>query len=313
MGQTEVVCAKDVIKIHANRILLNKLNMSISEGEYYSVYAAPKAGKSVLINCILSLLPIEKGEISLFGQKMSENALELKKRIGVVLDKPAVFRELTVRENIAFFADMYLNKKEISRDIEWALGWMQLNNCRNLYPSRLSTGELRRLDLACGAVHEPDLLVMDEPVGKMDEVSQKIIYEGLNELHAEGKTILTTSSDEEYIAGEAHTIAFLDHGRIIAQGSQESLKGMISLKESLVIRTSSFSLEQEKMLRSLLGVEELEYVNGELIIRDRKGRNQVKKVMEFFRQEGIGFEVVYIKKPSIADVFFEITGHRPDK
>lgn len=310
MKRREVIRIEDMVKIHANRLILNKINMTVYEGEYYAVYAAPKAGKSVLLNCILSLFSVDKGKVYLLGKEMEKEPEYIKRNVGVVLEKPAVFRELTVKENISYFADMYLKKKSCVSEVERAISWMQLNGCRNLYPDRLKKGELRRLDIACGAVHHPKLLVVDDPADGLDEDSRKIIFEGLNELHAEGTTILTASSDEKYIGEQAEKIALFDHGRIIEEGTVQSLKAMISLKEILVVRGISLNREQERELQSLLGIGVVERRNTELVIRNKKGKNQIKGLMDFFREKDIVYEQISIRNPTLADVFFEITGHR---
>lgn len=310
MKKREVIRIEDMVKIHANRLILNKINMTVYEGEYYAVYAAPKAGKSVLLNCILSLFSVDKGKVYLLGKEMEKEPEYIKRNVGVVLEKPAVFRELTVKENISYFADMYLQKKSCASEVERAISWMQLKGCRNLYPDKLKKGELRRLDIACGAVHQPRLLVADAPADDLDEDSRKIIFEGLNELHAEGTTILTASSDEKYVGEQAEKIALFDHGRIIEEGTVQSLKAMISLKEILVVRGISLNREQERELQSLLGIGVVEHRNTELVIRNKKGKNQIKGLMDFFRERDIVYEQISIRNPTLADVFFEITGHR---
>lgn len=310
MKKREVIRVEDMVKVHANRIILNKINMVVHEGEYYAVYAAKQAGKSVLLNCILSLFPMDKGRVFLLGKEMEKEPEYIKRNVGVVLEKPAVFRELTVKENISYFADMYLKKKNCASEVERAVSWMRLRECRNLYPDKLDKGKLRRLDIACGAVHRPELMVMDAPADGLDEESRKIIFEGLNELHAEGTTLLVASSDEKYIGGQAEKIALFDHGRIIEEGTVQSLKAMISLKEILVVRGVSINREQERELQTLLGLGVVEHRNTELVIRNKKGKNQIKGLMDFFRKKDIVYEQISIRNPTLADVFFEITGHR---
>ena len=310
MKKREIIRVEDLVKIHANRIILNKINMVVHEGEYYAVYAAKQSGKSVLLNCILSLFPVDKGRVFLLGKEMEKEPEYIKRNVGVVLEKPAVFRELTVKENISYFADMYLKKKSCTPEVERAISWMKLWDCRNFYPDKLAKGELRRLDIACGAVHRPELLVVDAPIDGLDEESREIIVKGLNELHEEGTTLLVASSDEKYIGEQAEKIALFDHGRIIEEGTVQGLKAMISLKEILVVRGISLNREQERELQTLLGLGVVEHRNTELVIRNKKGKNQIKGLMDFFHEKEIAYEQISIRNPTLADVFFEITGHR---
>lgn len=308
-GNEVVVSVRDLLMIHANQRILNQTNMTVNSGDYYTIYSGPRSGKTALLNCILSLFTYDKGDILLFGKHLSEDPITIKRQIGIALEKPAVFRDLSVRENVSYFAEMYMERKDVIWYVDWAIAWMGLRKCRHKYPKKLTIGELRRLDIACAAVHNPSLLVIDEPVHDLDTDSRNIIMHGLRELNEDGKTILTTSTDAEYVSDPNRIIGLFDHGKIIAEGTLESLRGLISLKEILVIKNLVINKEQEQELRKRMGIGELIFSGQQMLVRSRKGKNQTRAVIDYLDEQGISHGKVEVKKPSISDIFYEITGH----
>ena len=139
-------------------------------------------GKTTTINCILSLLKFNKGEIRIFGKEMKPNAYDLKRDIGVVFQEVAVFEELNVYDNINYFCGLYIKDKKIRKKyIEEAINLVGLEEFQKFYPKQLSGGLLRRLNIACGIAHKPKLIFLDEPTVAVDPQSRNRILEGIKE------------------------------------------------------------------------------------------------------------------------------------
>lgn len=142
---------ENLVKRYGDLVALNHLNLDIKEGEIFGLLGPNGSGKTTAINCLLSLLKYDKGEIYIFGQKMTPDNYEVKQQIGIVLQNVAVFDELTVSENIDYFCGLYIHDKNRRRElVEEAIQFAGLEDYRKTRPQKLSGGLLRRLNIACG-------------------------------------------------------------------------------------------------------------------------------------------------------------------
>ena len=165
MSET-VVKISNLVKRYKELIALDNFSLEIKKGEIFGLLGPNGSGKTTTINCLLSLLKYDKGEVQLFGEKMGPNRRDLKKRIGVVCQNVAVFDELTVYENIDYFCGLYIRDKKTRRQyVEDAIKFVDLNDFRKFYPKKLSGGLLRRLNIACGIAHKPDLIIRIKQMG----------------------------------------------------------------------------------------------------------------------------------------------------
>ncbi len=159
---------------------------------------------------------------------MKPDSYEIKKEIGVVLQNVAVFEQMTVYENIDYFCGLYVSDKSKRKQlVEEAIAFVGLEDFVKMRPKKLSGGLLRRLNIACGIAHKPKLIFMDEPTVAVDPQSRNKILEGIMELNRQGSTIIYTSHYMEEVEQICSRIAIIDHGRVLATGTKESLKSMI--------------------------------------------------------------------------------------
>ena len=174
--------------------LIQRVQTEVQEGEILGLLGPNGSGKSTTINCILSLLNYQKGKINIFGKKMSPDAYEIKKNIGVVFQEVAVFEELNVYDNIDYFCGLYIKEKNKRKEyIEDAIKLVGLENYKKFYPKQLSGGLLRRLNIACGIAHKPKLIFLDEPTVAVDPQSRNNILDGIKKLRDLGATIVYTT------------------------------------------------------------------------------------------------------------------------
>ncbi|HAW16063.1 MAG TPA: ABC transporter ATP-binding protein, partial [Clostridiales bacterium] len=191
---SEILVVKDLVKRYKELIALDHFDMSVKEGEIFGLLGPNGSGKSTSINCILSLLEFDKGEITIFGEKMSPKAYDIKAKIGVVPQDVSVYRTLSVYENIDFFCGLYIKDRETRRKyVQEAIEFVALNDFVKFKPDKLSGGLKRRLNIACGIAHKPKLIFFDEPTVAVDPQSRNRILEGIEELRANGATIIYTS------------------------------------------------------------------------------------------------------------------------
>ncbi|MBP2027288.1 ABC-2 type transport system ATP-binding protein [Acetoanaerobium pronyense] len=304
-----VVKVSNLVKRYKEVLALDHLNLEVEEGEIFGLLGPNGSGKTTAINCILSLLKYDKGSIEVFGLPMRPDAYNIKKDIGVVMQEVAVFEELTVYENIDYFCGLYISNKSERRElVEEAIDFVGLSEFRKFYPKKLSGGLLRRLNIACGIAHKPRLIIMDEPTVAVDPQSRNKILENIVELNRKGSTIIYTSHYMEEVEHICSKITIIDKGKVIAAGTKEELKGMISVGEKITVEIFGVTDEQLKRLESIPTISSAVYDGKLLRVKSHIGKNNLEKVLQFINEENISFGKIYTELPTLNDVFLEITG-----
>jgi len=304
-----VVKVNQLVKRYGDLLALDHLSFEVKQGEIFGLLGPNGSGKTTAINCILSLLKYDKGEIAIFDKPMTPEAYDIKRNIGIVMQEVAVFNELTVYENIDYFCGLYVSDKKKRKNlVDEAIAFVGLEEFRKFYPKKLSGGLLRRLNIACGIAHKPKLIILDEPTVAVDPQSRNKILEGIVELNKQGATIIYTSHYMEEVEQICSRIMILDKGNVIATGTKDSLKSMISLGEKITVETFNLSSEQLKSIQSLPNIISVEVQAGVLAIRSAKGKNNLENVLETLKREQVSFGKIYSELPTLNDVFLEITG-----
>lgn len=304
-----IVKVEGLVKRYDKLVALDYFNLSVKEGEIFGLLGPNGSGKTTAINCMLSLLSYDKGTIEIFGKKMIPNAYDIKQDIGVVMQNVAVFQELTVYENIAYFCSLYKHDpEEIDRLTKEAIKFTALEGYDNFYPKKLSGGLLRRLNIACGIAHKPKLIFFDEPTVAVDPQSRNKILENIRILNENGATIIYTSHYMEEVEQLCTQIAIIDKGRVIAEGTKDELKGMISIGEKVIIDVYQLSDEALEELNEMPNVYSAEYQNQRLEVKSTQGKSNLVRILHYLEEHQIGFGKVITETPTLNDVFLEITG-----
>ena len=267
------------------------------------------SGKSTTINCILSLLNYQSGSIKLFGKEMTPNSYDIKSKIGVVFQEVSVFEELTVYENIDYFCGLYIKDKNIRKKyIKDAIELVGLENFENFYPKKLSGGLFRRLNIACGIAHKPKLIFLDEPTVAVDPQSRNNILEGIKKLRDMGATVVYTTHYMEEVEILCDRVIILDKGKIITEGSTEELKQNAKIEEKVTVEACNLDIRFIEKIRNLVNVEEVVYNDNVLLVTYKKGKNNLAFMIDYLRQEGIEYNKIFSERPTLNDVFLELTG-----
>lgn len=188
------VHVSQLVKRYGDMVALDYFDLDVNQGEIFGLLGPNGSGKTTAINCILALLTYDSGTIRVFGQPMTPTSYALKRRIGIVPQNVAVFNELTVTENIDYFCSLYVPKKtDRAPLVEESIEFVGLQDFRKFRPGKLSGGLLRRLNIACGIAHKPNLIFFDEPTVAVDPQSRNSILEGIQRLNQAGATVIYTS------------------------------------------------------------------------------------------------------------------------
>lgn len=308
MSET-VVKIENLVKRYKELIALDHFNLEIQKGEIFGLLGPNGSGKTTTINCLLSLLKYDKGSIEIFGQQMTPDNYDIKRRIGIVMQNVAVFEELNVYENIDYFCGLYIKDKTLRRQcVEEAIEFAGLGEFVKFRPKKLSGGLLRRLNIACGIAHKPELIILDEPTVAVDPQSRNRILEGIVELNQKGATIIYTSHYMEEVEQICTRIAIMDKGKNIALGTSDELKSMIRNSETIKIHIPAL---EDSMLEEIRGFEHLyqaEYTDGLLTLSYDGGKHNLIRILDYLKSKDVSFGKVTSEQPTLNDVFLAITG-----
>ena len=308
-----VVSVVDLVKRYGDVLALDHFNLSIDKGEIFGLLGPNGCGKTTAMNCMLQLLTYDKGDIRLFGEPMSPTRYDLKRRIGVVPQQVAVFDELTVAENVDCFCALYVPDKKRRRAlVDEAIEFVGLEDYRRMRPGKLSGGLLRRLNIACGIAHKPELIFFDEPTVAVDPQSRNSILDGIVRLRDEGATVVYTSHYMEEVEQICTRFMIMDGGRILAQGTNDELKRGIAVGEKIVVELpgapDACGQAAASAVRALPHVIGCEFANGQLSATCEASERNLLDVLGALKAARVAVGRVYSEPPTLNDVFLEITG-----
>lgn len=298
-----------LVKKYKELTAVDNLDLDVKSGEILGLLGPNGSGKSTTINCILSLLKKDAGSVKIFGKEMSPGAYDIKRRIGVVFQDVAVYDELSVYENIDYFCGLYIkDKEERKKLVKRALDLVSLNDFVKFKPKKLSGGLLRRLNIACGIAHRPEIIILDEPTVAVDPQSRNNILEGIKKLNKEGSTIIYTSHYMDEVDFLCNDIVIIDKGKVIAKGTSEELKNSIEMNEKISFTSSNLSEEVKEKVKSLEHILSFEQRDGSVKLTFSHGDGYLMKLIKLLDENNIKYSSLNVEKPSLNDVFLELTG-----
>ena len=304
-----IIEVKNLTKKYKELKAVDDLSFEVHEGEILGLLGPNGSGKSTTINCLLSLLNYSNGSIKIFGKEMKPDSYDLKSKIGVVFQEVSVFDELTVYENIDYFCGLYISDKETRKKyIEDAISLVGLEDFKKFYPKKLSGGLLRRLNIACGIAHKPKLIFLDEPTVAVDPQSRNNILDGIKKLRDDGATIVYTTHYMEEVEILCDRVIILDKGKILAAGTTDELKELAKIEEKISIEVNDLEIKYIDKIKELKNVDEVKYNGNILLITYKKGKNNLVEIMEYLKKDRIKYNKIFSERPTLNDVFLELTG-----
>lgn len=304
-----IIEVKNLVKQYKELKAIDNLSFEVHEGEILGLLGPNGSGKSTTINCILSLLEFSKETIKIFGKDMKPDAYDIKSKIGVVFQEVSVFDELTVYENIDYFCGLYIKDKKTRKQyIEDAIRLVGLEDFKKFYPKKLSGGLLRRLNIACGIAHKPKLIFLDEPTVAVDPQSRNNILDGIKKLRKNGATIVYTTHYMEEVEILCDRVIILDKGKILATGTTDELKKKAKIEEKVTVEVNDLVPGYIEKIKELKNVDDVTYTNNVLFVTYKKGKNNLVDMIDYLKKESINYNKIYSERPTLNDVFLELTG-----
>ncbi len=240
---------------------------------------------------------------------MKPDSYDIKAKIGVVFQDVAVFEELTVYDNIDYFCGLYIKDKKTRKQyIEDAIQLVGLEEFKKFYPKQLSGGLLRRLNIACGIAHKPQLIFLDEPTVAVDPQSRNNILDGIKKLRDNGATIVYTTHYMEEVEIICDRIIILDKGKVLATGTSDELKELAKIEEKVTVEVNNLESEIIDEIKKLENVDEVTYNSNILLVTYKKGKNNLLELIDYLKEKNIKYNKIYSERPTLNDVFLELTG-----
>lgn len=300
---------KKLYKEYGNSVAVDGVNFSINEGEIFGLLGPNGAGKSTIISMITGLIKSNSGE-TIFEEKEGK-INKWKKNIGLVPQDFALYFDLSAEENIKYFCSLYgFRGGDLKKRVDNALEFVGLLDVRGKRVDQFSGGMKRRLNMACAIAHTPKLIIMDEPTVGIDPQSRNHILESVKKLRDNGATVIYTSHYMEEVDEICDKIAIMDHGKVIAEGSSEYLKSLVSDKNIYSITLKNKVEGIENALKAITGIEKVIVTENELKCYYLKESNIIEDLVATISKEKGIIENMKNEKPSLETVFLALTGKK---
>ena len=304
-----IISISNLVKRYGDNVAVDHFNLEVKNGEILGLLGPNGSGKTTTINCLLSLLKYDRGDIQIFSKPMAPDAYDIKSQIGVVMQNVAGIDTLNVYENVDFFCGLYIKDKNLRKKyVEEALEFTGLTDYKKYKPKKLSGGLLRRLNIACGIAHKPKLILFDEPTVAVDPQSRNAILEGIKKMNRDGATIVYTSHYMEEVEELCTRVVIMDHGKNVASGTSSELKSSLINRETIRIGLPNKSPEIIADLKEINHVYKVLEDGNDVVIKCDGGEHNLVHVLSYLSDNNIPFGHVTTELPTLNDVFLEITG-----
>lgn len=301
----------NLIKKYEGRTAVDSISLEICEGEIFGLLGPNGAGKSTTIHALCGLIRTDSGEILIDGIPLKTDSLEAKKRLGLVPQEIALFETLSARENIAFFGKLAgLRGNLLKQRVDEALEFVGLTEKAKQAPKSYSGGMKRRLNIACAIVHRPKVIIMDEPTVGIDPQSRNHILQSVKELNKMGSTIIYTSHYMEEVEAVCKRIAIMDHGKLIALGTRDELKNLITEDEKILIDVVNTSFTGLEEIRALKNVKEASLVDNRLEIITTNAQMLLQDILFVLARNDIHVKGINLVEADLETVFLSLTGRK---
>jgi ABC-2 type transport system ATP-binding protein len=291
---------RDVVKRFGSAVALDRAGLELRSGERLALLGPNGAGKTTLVRCICGRAVPDAGEIEMLGQLLPPAGG--RRKLGFVPQEVALYPDLTARENLEAFGRFHgLRGGELRQAVKWALGWSGLSDRARELTKTFSGGMKRRVNIACGVLHRPLVLLLDEPTVGVDPQSRDRIFAMLDELRDHGTSILLTTHQLDEAEQRCDRIVIIDHGRVIATGTpSELVQATVGAKRRVTLRLAAPGPSPEGF-RAGAGPRELVAEVGDVAL-------ELPALLGRVREAGGEVSDVEVRAPSLHAVFIHLTG-----
>jgi ABC-2 type transport system ATP-binding protein len=288
---------------------VDDLSFRIEPGETYGLLGPNGAGKTTTIRMICGLLRHDAGSITIAGRHVDDHDVGLKHLVGYVPQDVALYPDLSARENLRFFGRLQdMSRRDLGRRVEEVLDVIDLRERGDDRVDSYSGGMKRRLNIGVGLLHQPALLVLDEPTVGVDPQSRHAILESVRRFRAAGMAVLYTTHYMEEAEHVCDRVGVIDHGRLIAEGTRRELVALVEERDRIELAASGDLDNFVVACRGLDGVDEASRRDGEVQVLAHDARRLLPDVLMLAEQSGAHVRSVQVVEPDLETVFLHLTG-----
>lgn len=281
--------------------ILQQLSLQVPAGSIYGFLGPNGAGKTTTLRLILGLLKNQQGSITIFGKELSRHRLEILRRLGSLIEQPSLYMHLTGRENLEVFRLTYQCSK---KRIDEVLAIVKLTEAANKKAKAYSLGMKQRLSIAIALLHDPELLILDEPTNGLDPsgiIETRELIKTLNREH--GKTIIVSSHLLAEMEKMATHVGIINKGKLLFQGTLQALQQLKSKQSIIEIEVN----DTEKAVKALNGHFPVKEVNGTKLLVDFEDREKAALLNRTLVQQGVDVYQMALQQNDLENLFIQIT------
>jgi ABC-2 type transport system ATP-binding protein len=302
---------KELIKQYGDFTAVKGVSFDIKEGEIFSLLGPNGAGKTTTISMLSTLYTPTSGDATIGGHSITKDPMAVKQVIGVVPQEIALYEDLTARENLLFWGQMYgLGGKSLSNRVDEVLKQIDLVDKAKDRVKTYSGGMKRRVNIGVGLLHKPRLLFMDEPTVGIDPQSRRAILDTVKDLNKQGMTVLYTTHYMEEAQELSDRVGIIDHGQLIALGTQDELTKQVGHTDTLILHINE-NEDADALAASLKGMKDVLEVNAAdhaVSVITPQAENILAAVVGKANERGIKIRSLDIREPNLEAVFLHLTG-----
>ncbi len=302
-----VVEAENLVKTYPGKVTLYNFSLKINEGEVFGLLGPNGSGKSTFIRILTGLENADSGKMQLFGKTPGK---ENRKKIGVAPQENSVYSMLTCMENLLYFGSLYgVTGKKATEKAEALLSGLGLSDKKNVQAGFLSGGMRRRLNLACALMHDPKLIILDEPTTGLDPATRRRMWKTVINIMKESKaTMLLTTHYMEEAEALCQKIAFVNEGQVVAEGRPSELKRMAGREMAKLRSIPGEYRKLEPLLMKIKGIENITVTEHGIVVESDDVSTKIAAVTRVFEKKKEKIIELSVSKPSLEDVFLKLTG-----
>jgi ABC-2 type transport system ATP-binding protein len=302
---------KDLAKKYGDFTAVNGISFDIQEGEIFSLLGPNGAGKTTTISMLSTLYTPTSGEATIGGHSITKEPMAVRNIIGVVPQEIALYDDLNARENLSFWGQMYgLSGRALKARVTEVLEQIGLTDRARERVKTYSGGMKRRVNIGVGLLHRPKLLFMDEPTVGIDPQSRRAILDSVKELNHQGMTVLYTTHYMEEAAELSNRVGIIDHGDLIALGTQAELTKQVGEMETLILHIDE-SEDPERLaaaIRTMKDVKKADVTDHTVTVIVPGAEEALAPAVTKANELGIKIRSVDMREPNLEAVFLHLTG-----
>lgn len=299
--------ARSISRLYKNKVALHDFSLRIRQGSVFGLLGPNGAGKSTFIRIIAGLEEPDSGELVILGERPGK---ESRRRIGVAPQENAIYSLLTCMENLLYFGSLYGVKGKVARErAENLLAKLGLTEKKDVQAGYLSGGMKRRLSLACALLHEPKIIILDEPTTGLDPATRVRMWDTVKQVVKSSRaTLLLTTHYMEEAEALCTRIAFVNSGQIVAEGTPDELKRLVGKEFAEISTVPGEPGKLVRIIRGIKGVKNATATERGIVVEGDDVSSKLPEISKALRQNGETVVEMSLSKPSLEDVFLKMTG-----